>query len=80
MLKASQMIREYREKRGITQTHVAKTIGITSARLSQLETGVVRLTADEFLKIIVDGFGVTPQIFFDEELSEIEPVKNRVDV
>ncbi|MCD8311243.1 MAG: helix-turn-helix domain-containing protein [Firmicutes bacterium] len=72
MLKTYQMMRDYREKRGITQTHVAKQAGITPARLSQLETGSVRLTADEFLTIVIDGFGVTPQNFFDEQLSKTE--------
>lgn len=44
------MMRDYREKRGITQTHVAKQAGINPKRISQLETGLVRLTADEFLQ------------------------------
>ena len=72
MKTAAQMVRDYREARGITQTHVGKSAGITPKRMSQLETGLVRMTADEFLKIIVDGFGVTPQNFFDEQLSENE--------
>ena len=63
MKKVDQMMRDYREKRGITQTHVAKQAGINPKRISQLETGLVRLTADEFLHICLDGFGVTPQIF-----------------
>lgn len=63
MKKVSQMMRDYREKRGITQTHVAKQAGINPKRISQLETGLVRLTADEFLQICIEGFGVTPQIF-----------------
>ena len=72
MKKVYQMMRDYREKRGITQTHVAKQAGINPKRISQLETGLVRLTADEFLHICLDGFGVTPQIFFDGQLSENE--------
>lgn len=72
MKKVYQMMRDYREKRGITQTHVAKQAGINPKRISQLETGLVRLTADEFLHICLYGFGVTPQIFFDDQLSESE--------
>ena len=72
MKKVYQMMRDYREKHGITQTHVAKQAGINPKRISQLETGLVRLTADEFLHICLDGFGVTPQIFFDAQLSENE--------
>lgn len=63
MKKVYQMMRDYREQRGITQTHVAKQAGINSKRISQLETGLIRLTADEFLQICIHGFGVTPQIF-----------------
>lgn len=72
MKKVYQMMRDYREKHGNTQTHVAKQAGINPKRISQLETGLVRLTADEFLHICLDGFGVTPQIFFDDQLSENE--------
>lgn len=81
MKKVYQMMRDYREQRGITQTHVAKQAGINSKRISQLETGLVRLTADEFLQICIHGFGVTPQIFFDDQLSkdEIEVTDNPTD-
>ncbi len=72
MKQVHQMMRDFREKRGITQTHVGKQSGIDPKRISQLETGLVRLTADEFLKICIDGFGVTPQKFFDEQLSKNE--------
>lgn len=72
MKPASQMVRDFREKRGVTQTHVAKQAGITPQRLSQIETGLIRLTADELFKIVTEGFGVSLHIFFDEELSEYE--------
>lgn len=72
MKTAAQMVRDYREARGITQTHIAKQTGINPKRVSQIETGYTRLSADDFLKIIVDGFGVTPQIFFDDQLSKNE--------
>lgn len=72
MKKAAQMMRDYREARGITQTHVGKRTGIDPRRISQFETGLIRLPADDFLKIIVDGFGTTPQIFFDDQLSKTE--------
>lgn len=72
MKPVNQMIRDFREVRGITQVHVAKKVGIDSKRLSQIETGLIRLTADEFLKICLYGFEVTPQKFFDELLSNNE--------
>ena len=64
------MIREYREASGMTQTFVAKKAGIKPSRLSALENGTYRLTADEFLKICVKGFEITPQIFFEHQFHE----------
>ena len=72
MKTAAQMIRDYREDRGITQIHISKATGITKRRMSRLETGLSRMTADEFLNIIINGFGTTPQLFFDSQVSEIE--------
>lgn len=66
------MIREYREDHGITQTYIAKRIGTHPKRLSALEAGTIRLTADEFLRICIDGFGITPQNFFDYQFPETE--------
>jgi len=72
MKPANQMLRDFREKRGVTQTYVEKRAGMKSKRLSYLETGLIQLRVDEFLDICIKGYGVTPQIFFDEELSESE--------
>lgn len=47
MKKAAQMMRDYREARGITQTHVGKRTGIDPRRISQFETGLIRLPADD---------------------------------
>lgn len=74
MKAVNQMLRDFREVRGVTQVHVAKKAGIDSKRLSQIETGLIRLTADEFLKICLYGLEVTPQNFFDEQLSENENI------
>lgn len=72
MKPAAQMVRDYREARGITQVYIGKRTGISPRRLSQIETGLIRMTADDFLNIITNGFGITPQIFFDNQLSENE--------
>lgn len=45
MKKVYQMMRDYREKRGITQTHVAKQAGINPKRISQLETMTLILSS-----------------------------------
>lgn len=63
MKPATQMVRDYREARGITQVYISKRTGISSKRLSHIETRLIRLTADDFLNIITNGFGITPQIF-----------------
>ena len=72
MKTAAQMVHDFRKSRGITQVHVGTRAGLTGQKVSAYETGLVRMPADEFLRIIVDGFGVTPQIFFEDQLSENE--------
>lgn len=67
-----QMMREYRESTGVTQTHVAKKTGKTAQRISALENGTIRLTADELVDICMSGFSITPSKFFSIALSEIE--------
>jgi len=69
-----QRLRDFRESKGVTQTHIAKKTGKTVQRISALETGGIRLTADEFEEICVKGYGVNPAIFFKEQFSEIENV------
>ena len=70
-----QRLREYRESKGVTQTHIAKKTGKTIQRISALETGGIRLTADEFVELCVNGYEVSPAIFFAEEFSKIETSK-----
>lgn len=69
-----QRLREYRESKGVTQTHIAKKTGKTVQRISALETGGIRLTVDEFEELCVKGYGVNPAIFFTEHFSENENV------
>lgn len=64
-----QQLREYREARGITQTHIAKKTGKSVQRISALETGHIKLTADEFVEICTIGHEVSPAIFFTESFS-----------
>lgn len=72
MKTAAQMVRDYRKERGITQVHISKATRITASRISNIETGLSRMTADEFLNIIINGFNTTPQLFFDNQVSETE--------
>jgi transcriptional regulator with XRE-family HTH domain len=67
-----QQLREYREARGITQTHIAKKTGKTVQRISALETGGIRLTADELVELCLTGYEISPAIFFAESFSVSE--------
>ena len=72
MKKVHQMMRDYRESKGVSQSHIARKTGKTSQRISALENGNIRLTADEFVDICVNGFEISPAIFFTIALSENE--------
>ena len=72
MKPAAHMIADFRTSRGIKQVHVAQKTGISAGRLSAIERGRMRVSADEFLQIVTLGFGMTPQNFFDLEVSENE--------
>ncbi len=67
-----QRLREYRESKGVTQTHIAKKTGKTVQRISALETGAIRLTVDEFEELCVNGYEVNPAIFFTDQFSNSE--------
>lgn len=67
-----QLLREFREARGITQTHIAKKTGKSVQRISALEIGSIRLTADELVELCVSGYEVSPASFFAESLSANE--------
>lgn len=78
MKPAYQMLREYREARGITQTHIAKKTGKTVQRISALETGGIRLTADELVELCLTGYEVSPANFCRELLDFREPKGGRL--
>jgi len=67
-----QRLREYRESKGITQTHIARKTGKTVQRISALETGAIRLTVDEFEELCMNGYEVNPAIFFTDQFSKNE--------
>jgi len=75
-----QMMREYRESIGTTQTYIAKKTGKAAQRISALESGSIRLTADEFVEICLNGFGITPAIFFNNVFSENESIEEKVPI
>ena len=67
-----QRLREYRESKGVTQTHIAKKTGKSVQRISALEIGAIRLTVDEFEELCVNGYEVNPAIFFTDQFSKKE--------
>lgn len=72
MKTATEMIRDYRISHGIIQKHVAQKAGIPAAKLSAYEKGNVRLPADEFMNIVVNGFGMTMEDFLKEQGENID--------
>lgn len=70
-----QELRKYRERKGITQTFVANKTGKSHQRISALESGRIKLTADEFVEICIKGYGINPAIFFKEGFSKNETKK-----
>lgn len=64
-MKVHERVRRYREAHGITQSWIAKQIGMSVKSYNGVELGRQRLTADVFELICKKGFKVDPGIFFD---------------
>ena len=71
-MKVHERLKAYRIKMGYTQKSKAIDAGIAPQRLSAIERGAIKLTADEFENICVFGYKVNPSIFFNYEVSETE--------
>ncbi len=66
-MKLHELLRDYRKSKGVTQTHISKVTGISNKMLSETENGLVRLRAEEFLKIC-QALEVKPNFFMDKLL------------
>ncbi len=55
-----QRLREYRESQGQSQAFIARRAGIRPNRISAIETGKNRLTADEFESLAIRAYKVEP--------------------
>ena len=73
-MKLHELLKDYRKSKGVTQTHISKLTGISNKMLSETENGLVRLRAEEFLKIC-QALEVKPN-FFMEKLLENDSLKN----
>lgn len=71
MIPVYQRLRIYRESKGITQTYIARKTGKTTQRISALETGGIRLTADELEEICIKGYEVNPSILFPNKKAQM---------
>lgn len=58
-----------REAKGVTKTHIAKKLNMSLMGYTHIETGTVRLDVER-LKLIANILGVSPEIFFDNKLTE----------
>lgn len=63
MKQLHELIRDYRKSKGISQVYIAEVTGIDNKRISNIETGRVKLKAEEFILICEKGLGVSPSFF-----------------
>ena len=63
------MIKEYLEKRGITQAHVSRETGIETSKLNLALNGGRRLSLDEYA-IICGVLGVDTNVFLKPRLPD----------
>ncbi len=66
-MKIHERLKNYRQSKGVKQSYIAEKTGKTKQRISALENGHTKLTADEFEEICRKGLEINPAIFFDEQ-------------
>ena len=66
-MKLHELIRDYRKSKGISQMHISKVTGISNKVISDIENGVSRLRAEDFLKIC-KALEIEPNFFMDKPL------------
>lgn len=69
-MKVHERLKAYRISHGIKQKYIAEQTGKSKSRISALETGRIKLTADEFEEICIRGLKVNPIIFFNDNFLE----------
>lgn len=58
MQQIHERLREQRQQNGVTQTHIAKTVGRTTQWVSAIEAGKIRIRADE-IPMLCRAYGLT---------------------
>lgn len=76
-MKINERLKTYRESIGLKQNFIEDKAKMKPKRLSAIENGQVRLTADEFEYICIYGYEVDPIIFFNNQFLETKK-KHRV--
>lgn len=69
-MKIHERLKVYRISHGIKQNYIAEKTGKSRTRISALETGRIKLTADEFEEICRQGLNIDPSIFFTNQFLE----------
>jgi len=67
-MKINDRLKAYRESIGLKQNFVENKAKMNPKRLSAIENGQVKLSADEFEYICIYGYEVNPSIFFNDKL------------
>lgn len=62
-MNVSQSFREFRESRGLTQKQLAKELGVTHQRISQIERGLRPPSANDILELALKFGCTTDEIF-----------------
>jgi len=73
--KIATKVRELRTRRGLTQTELAKRLGLSQNRLSEIENGDGSFTAEQFLELL-RLFNVTVTDFADEHRDSSLEIQN----
>ena len=74
----SKKIRMIRETLGLSQAALGKSIDLTGAHISRLETGISAIT-DVILEKYVEAFGVDPEWLMSDKSEDIRFTGNKID-
>lgn len=75
-MKVHERIKEYRIKHGLVQKYVAEQSGMSGQRLSAIEKGTLKLSADELENICFNGLKISPAIFFTNQFLENKKISD----
>lgn len=62
-------LKEIRTAKGVTQSHLAKKLGISTMTYSRMENGESKIDVERLI-VIAKALGVGVEVFFSKELTE----------